>query len=93
MIIEIKDLPHGRKVKHINVDITFEEDGGVVVNASSDTQPSISTRNFPESPIDPKDPIDHQETQSESPSDIERPVISEDRPKKEVPSEMLDLEF
>lgn len=27
MIIEIKNLPQGRKVKHINVDITFEEDG------------------------------------------------------------------
>ena len=31
MIIEIKNLPSGRKVKHINVDITFEEDNVSVV--------------------------------------------------------------
>lgn len=31
MIIEIKDLPTDRKVKHITFDITFEEDGTPVV--------------------------------------------------------------
>jgi hypothetical protein len=37
MIIEIKDLPQGRKVKHINVDITFEEDGVVVKTKTEPT--------------------------------------------------------
>ncbi len=31
MIIEIKDLPTDRKVKHITFDITFEEDGSPIV--------------------------------------------------------------
>lgn len=31
MIIEIKDLPSDRKVKHITFDITFEEDGTPIV--------------------------------------------------------------
>ena len=34
MIIEIKDLPSDRKVKHITFDITFEEDGTPIVKQS-----------------------------------------------------------
>ena len=45
MIIEIKDLPEGRKVKHINVDIKFEEDGSVVVK--SKTEPSVEVEESP----------------------------------------------
>ncbi len=33
MIIEIKDLPQDRKIKHITFDITFEEDGTQIVKS------------------------------------------------------------
>lgn len=52
MIIEIKNLPEGRKVKHINVDITFEEDGAVVktVTEEKSPQPNVKFDNVPTPP-------------------------------------------
>jgi hypothetical protein len=84
MIIEIKDLPHGRKVKHINVDITFEEDGEVQVQTKvEDIKISKPTKIAP-APVAESNDTD---------AVIERPVIPEEREKKEVPQEMTDMEF
>ena len=51
MIIEIKGLPEGQKIKHINVDITFDDNGEIgsvtenFQHACEETQPvEIDTR-------------------------------------------------
>lgn len=86
MIIKIEGLPNDRKIKHINVDISFE-DGEPVVNASVDTisQPQ---------PIAPRGTAETETTASEAPEAPEapKPEIIE-REKKEIPPEMLDMEF
>lgn len=88
MIIEIKDLPPGRKVKQISVDVTFEEDGVKVSqqeitstdNSRPHTEPVIT-----DNPVEPE--IEkHQDTKS--------PVKDfESREAKDVPDEMLNMEF
>lgn len=70
MRIEIVDLPANRKVKHLKVDIVFEEDGSV----TSTTSVKEAISNTVEEKITP-------------------PTIPEQREKKDVPPEMLDLEF
>ena len=84
MIIKIEGLPDGQKIKHINVDISFEDDGSAVVKTKTDTETGIQ--------------IDKPKSVVESDIDFEPPKAPEhfhfdDRPQKEVPPEMQDLEF
>lgn len=88
MIIEIKDLPPGRKVKQISVDVIFEEDGVKVSqqeitstdNSRPHTEPVITG-----SPVEP-DIEKHQ--------DIKPPAQDiKTREAKDVPDEMLNMEF
>lgn len=67
MIIEIKDLPSGRKVKHISVDITFEEDGSPVVKTSTAEEPKeeIKFEN-----VEPPKVQDSQREQKEIPPEM-----------------------
>ena len=79
MIIEIKGLPTGQKIKHINVDITFDDDGTATVRTDPVFKPPVSieqgnTQDLPAIPVPPTNNID-------------------DRPKKDIPSEMTDMEF
>lgn len=77
MIIEIKDLPHGRKVKQIRVDVTFEEDG---VKVSEQYVPG-----------DSRDPV---KSEIEKDQDIKQSTQDfETREAKDVPEEMLNMEF
>jgi hypothetical protein len=82
MIIEIKDLPSDRKVKHITFDITFEEDGTPIVKTMPivphqhvQTIPVTSNLNFPSTPEGPN------------------PRSIETRPQKDIPPEMTNVEF
>lgn len=79
MIIEIRDLPKDRKVKHITFDITFEEGGTTVVQQ---VQPPIQFNPEQKPSVD-------QVTQTE----VERPVIPAERVHKDIPPEMTDMEF
>ena len=100
MIIEIKNLPEGRRVKHINVDITFEEDKTV----------KTKVENFPVEFIPPtvygtdakKDSCDNTctETDHTAMTSSSTPVIPEgpservpEREPKEIPPEMRDSTF
>jgi len=93
MKIEITDLPQGRKVKNIKVDISFEEDGTGTSKVTSTTFPlnedkhpamtgSVTHETKPREPIlkDSPEPI------------IAYPDIDK-RAAVEVPEEMKDLEF
>lgn len=84
MIIEIKDLPEGRKVKHINVDITFEEDGVVVKTDKTDKKPysptvTITPDDIDDACVDPETPILEPFEESEIDfSSNQRPVVDKD---------------
>ena len=90
MIIEIKGLPDGQAIKHINVDITFDESGPVVKS-------TVDTTSEPHSFKQPSQPASIAPTTSQESSvdngAIPRPVIDTERERKEVPSEMTDMEF
>jgi len=88
MIIEIKDLPPGRKVKQISVDVIFEEDGVKVSQQNITSTGNLSGSNdslIQESP---------GETKIEKHQDINPPAQDFDhREAKDVPDEMLNMEF
>ena len=79
MIIEIKGLPDGRTVKHINVDITFDETGPVVKQTV-----------IPHSQPAPTEP---QTGNVNDNSPVIAPDTHIERPAVEIPPEMRDLEF
>lgn len=85
MIIEIKDIP-GKKIKHISFDIEFDD---------GDTQDSIvisdqhEIKKIKDHKVENHEVEDHKVEKSD-----EIPEVNIDnREKKEIPSEMQDLEF
>lgn len=92
MIIEIKDLPTDRKVKHITFDITFEEDGTPIVKGTpifphQHVQPYVSTTGVNET-IPVTSNLNYPTT-PEGPN----PRSIETRPQKDIPPEMTNVEF
>ena len=84
MIIEIKGLPEGQKIKHINVDISFDDSGDIQdINTKADIGSYKQPENIPTEPVMP---------QNESFKEYEVQSI-EKREKKEIPDEMRDIEF
>jgi len=47
MIIEIKDMPSGQKLKHMIVDITFSETGDPIVISTTSTEKKQENTNIP----------------------------------------------
>lgn len=90
MIIEIKDLPQDRKVKHITFDITFEEDGSPIVK-STPTVPYIVPA-MPQSPY-----VVTSDTTANVPvTNLTAPTTPEGpnaRAPKDIPPEMTNMEF
>jgi hypothetical protein len=93
MIIEIKGLPDGHKIKHINVDITFA-DGSCVVKTHAEPSHVQNVEHIVQNVAQ------HQEAvQDLHKDDVQREVIAapnnniDTRPKKEIPPEMVDIEF
>jgi hypothetical protein len=99
MIIEIKDLPTDRKVKHITFDITFEEDGTHVVK----TIPHVPVPSPVYGPIVPQvDPMQPPwtvtcDTTANVPlTNLTAPTTPEGtnaRAPKDIPPEMTNMEF
>ncbi len=84
MIIEIKGLPEGQKIKHINVDIEFDDSGEIEsVNVNPLTEGSYKTNAKEQSVTNLKPVI-------QAP-----PATSQDtnREQKEIPNEMKNIEF
>ena len=89
MIIEIKGLPDGHKIKHINVDITFA-DGSCVVKTHAEQRHDVKVEHVGHTVRDQQDQHnddDHREVIAAPSNDIDT------RPKKETPPEMTDMEF
>lgn len=92
MIIEIKGLPDGHKIKHINVDITFA-DGSCVVKTHAEQRHDVKVEHVQSvQSVQSVQNVEHND-------DDHREVIAapsnniETRPKKEIPPEMTDMEF
>ena len=79
MIIEIKGLPEGQIIKHISVDITFDEHGNVDEVHHTTTQKPIQF----DGPLDALDATGIDFT----PEEIET------RKKVDIPAEMMDMEI
>lgn len=79
MIIEIKDIPNNQLIKHISVDITFFENG--------DIEKIIQQPEKDDSSKVPEPP------ESSPTRIITDALVTNDRPKIEIPSEMLDFEM
>lgn len=86
MIIEIKGLPDGHKIKHINVDITFE-DGSCAVKTHAEQRHDVKVERVSHAVQDQHNDDDHREVIAAPNNDIDT------RPKKEIPPEMTDMEF
>ena len=89
MIIEIKGLPDGHKIKHINVDITFA-DGSYVVKTHAEQRHDVKVEHVGhavQGQQDQHNDDDHREVIAAPSKDIDT------RPKKEIPPEMTDMEF
>lgn len=80
MIIEIKDIP-GKKIKHISFDIDFDDGNYTNDNVIISDQHEI--KKVKENKVE-----DKVEKSDEIPE-----VNIDNREKKEIPSEMQDLEF
>lgn len=88
MIIEIKDLPPGRKIKQISVDVIFEEDGVKVSQQKITPTDNSCQQNDPVEPVEPVEP------EIEKHQDIKPPAQDiKTREAKDVPDEMLNMEF
>lgn len=82
MIIEIRDLPEGRRVQRISLDITFE-------NGSNETITKIETPDFSfDGDVDKSNTTKPKVSEVVNESEPEQ-----DRAPKEIPSEMLNQEF
>lgn len=91
MIIEIKDLPEGRKVKRILVDISFEDNG---ISPPGDTlreesRKSVSSNEHFENIENVEIPVTDNTLEVQK---VKIPSI-ETREKAPVPAEMLNIEF
>ena len=98
MIIEIKGLPDGHKIKHINVDITFA-DGSCVVKTHAEQRHDVKVEHVEHVGHVGHAARDQQDQQDQHTDDDHREVIAapskdiDTRPKKEIPPEMTDMEF
>jgi len=81
MIIELKDIPD--RVKHITFDISFENGSMNVTKSNASPMQDYTVRIVPQN-------LDEKSSENSS---IIPETSQENRPKKEIPSEMTDLEF
>lgn len=79
MIIKVEGLPQGQKIKHINVDIQFEDDVAIV---KTKTEPSVKSVEDKDSNIEFDRPVHPGASDSD-----------ETREQKDIPKEMTDVEF
>lgn len=97
MIIEIKDLPEGRKVSRISVDITFEDSGEPSkVDCFEPTKQADRETKSHSGVVSVSKPNEHiiiDNADNNAPHDTQIKDNFEDRKPKEIPSEMLDLEL
>ena len=87
MIIEIKDLPEGRKVQRILVDIVFEDSG--TPEESQTLNVSNPGNTIKKENKDRTEPLVHTEPVLETTKDTD----FENRPERAIPQEMLNIEF
>lgn len=105
MKIEITDLPKDRKIDHVSVDVYFVDGEVTSVENTSGSKKStddLGIKNGALCPSFPHSPTIYGDSQTEQvdntvdnsvQNDVPVPNIKEEREKKEVPQEMMDLEL
>lgn len=86
MIIEIKNLPQDRKIKHITFDITFEEDGSTAIKTTPVFMPDRVVTPVYGPIVQPVDPF-------QPPWNVTCTADSAQREHKDIPPEMTNVEF
>lgn len=91
MIIEIRDIPQGKKIKHLSVDIDFTSDSGDSDSSEVSIIPEINLKK------DSRKEVENSKEATESKKDSKEESIPEidisSREKKEIPQEMTELTF
>ena len=87
MIIEIKDLPEGRKVSRILVDVTFEDTG----DSGPTTSQTVSTEFIDETSPSPQ--TNHKTPEMPIETIINPEIKRVIATNPSIPVEMLDMEF
>ena len=85
MIIEIKNLPNGQKIKHVHIDIDFDDNGNVSeerVSVNNDIQQSNEFKK--------NEQFTNLEPHIHESKEIQH---EEARERMDIPPEMLDGEF
>ena len=100
MIIEIKDIPQGKKIKHLSVDIDFTDSEDSERTSVNEYEPTIKTVQEKASEIqkvsqvsqfmNSEVPEPKQETQK---NDLLPEVNISNREEKAIPEEMTNAEF
>ena len=102
MIIEIKNIPEGQKVQNITFNIAFEKDGEISFENTginkdnnepnkNELHPSLETPSFVKETSSEILGPDKQQTKVEH--SVNKPEISINREKKDIPPEMQDIEI
>lgn len=87
MLIEIKDLPQGKSIKHITIDISFDEDGTPQTKVKQDyVVPEVKTPTYGPPYIAPN------HSHPVHPAIVD-PHIAVGTTATAIPKEMTDLEF
>lgn len=81
MIIEIRDLPEGRRVQRISLDITFENGSNETIGVTEDTT-------FHEEIV-----VSSVKAETPTPKVNDASETEQNREHKEIPPEMLNQEF
>lgn len=94
MIIEIKDIPQGKKIKHLSVDIDFTDSDSTSVN---EYEPTIKTvqEKTPKVPQVSQfmNPVKTEPKQEIQKNDLLPEVNISNREEKAIPEEMANAEF
>ena len=96
MIIEIKDLPTDRKVKHITFDITFEEDGTHIVKTIPVPSPVYGPIVPQVDPLQPPWIVTSDVSSNANATNLTAVTTPEGpnaRAPKDIPPEMMNQEF
>lgn len=94
MLIEIKDLPQGKSIKHITIDISFDEDGTPQTKVKQDyVVPEVKTPTYGPPYIAPNHSHPAQQVFAPVHPAIVDPHIAVGTTVTAIPKEMTDLEF
>lgn len=97
MIIEVKDIPQGKKIKHLSVDIDFTDSEGSENTSVNEYKPTIKTVQEKAPKVSQvsqfMNPVKTEPKQETQKNDLLPEVNISNREEKAIPEEMTNAEF